>query len=293
MNEPDRSVDGVAVFRDVVHTRVDGYRPLALDLYLPDSGAQAVCVYAHGGGWRVGSRRSGPGPLSPTSSRWLARMANKGLAVAAVDYRLSGEARFPAQSADVAAAITWLRTDVAHSLGALPFCSFGVSAGGLLAALAALDPELDLRAAALWYAVSDIATMPLDQAAVGGPLDPPGESREELLIGGPVTELPDLARTASPVHQVRAGAPPFLLLHGSDDVLVPTRQSERLRDAPRRRRRAERARRRRRLRPHVPRDARRRGRGARRPDHRFPPHPHELTRPRTRRPTTWTTAERT
>ena len=231
MNQADRSVDGVAVFRDVVHTRVDGYRPLALDLYVPDAGTQAVCVYTHGGGWRVGSRRAGPGPLSPTSSQWLARLVRQGIALASVDYRLSGEARWPAQSQDVTAAIRWLRDDTQFSLGALPFVSFGVSAGGLLASLAALDTDLDLRACAVWYAVSDIATMREDQAAVGGPLDPPGQSREELLIGGLVGDLPDLARAASPVHQVHAEAPPFLLLHGSDDVLVPTHQSERLRDA--------------------------------------------------------------
>jgi len=231
VNEPDRSVDGVVIHRDVVHTRVDGYRPLALDLYVPDSGAAAVCVYAHGGGWRVGSRRNGPGPISPTSGQWLARMARRGLAVAAVDYRFSGEARFPAQSDDVAAAIHWLRSDSTIAPKGLPVVAFGVSAGGLLASLAALDPELDVRACALWYAVSDIATMPVDQAAVGGPLDPPGESREELLIGGLVADLPDLARAASPVHQVHAGAPPFLLVHGGDDDLVPTHQSERMRDA--------------------------------------------------------------
>lgn len=224
----DASVDGVAVFRDVVHTRVDGYRPLALDLYLPDAGAQAVCVYTHGGGWRVGSRRAGPGPLSPTSSQWLARLARHGIAVASVDYRLSGEARFPAQSQDVAAAVRWLRDDTQFSLGSLPFVAFGVSAGGLLASLAALDTDLGLEACAVWYAVSDIATMREDQAAVDGPLDPPGESREELLIGGLVADLPDVAQAASPVHQVHAGAPPFLVLHGSDDVLVPTHQSERL-----------------------------------------------------------------
>jgi len=219
---------GVRVHRDVVHTKLEGYRPLSLDLYLPDAGATAVCVYVHGGGWRVGSRRSGPGPMSPSSSRWLARMAQDGLAVAAVDYRFSGEARFPAQLHDVAAAVRWLRDDSRFGLGHLPFTVFGASAGGLLAALAALDPSLQIRAAALWYAVSHIATMPEDQAAVGGPLDPPGESREELLIGGLVADLPEVARAASPVHQVRAEAPPFFLLHGGDDILVPVRQSERL-----------------------------------------------------------------
>jgi acetyl esterase/lipase len=231
VNELDRPVDGVSVTRDVVHTRVEGYRPLALDLYLPEGGARGVCVYTHGGGWRLGSRRAGPGPPSASSARWLARIAQRGLAVASVDYRLSGEARFPAQRDDVAAAIGWLREDPTFALGTLPVVTFGVSAGGLLAALAALDPELDVRACALWYAVSDIARMPSDQAEVGGPVDPPGESREELLIGGLVEDLPGLARAASPVHQVHAVAPPFLLVHGGDDVLVPTRQSRRLHEA--------------------------------------------------------------
>jgi acetyl esterase/lipase len=231
VSEPDRSTAGVCAFRDVVHTRIDGYRPLALDLYLPDAGAAAVCFYAHGGGWRVGSRRSGPGPLSATSSRWLARMAQQGLAVAAVDYRLSGEAQFPAQLLDVAAAVRWLRDEPEFALGGLPAVSFGASAGGLLAGLAALDSSLGLRAAALWYAVTDVAAMPADQAAVGGPVDPPGESREDLLLGGTAKERPSEAKAASPTYQVHPSAPPFLLVHGGADVLVPLRQSERLRDS--------------------------------------------------------------
>lgn len=230
MSDP-LALDGVTVRRDVVHTRIEGYRPLSLDLYLPPSAPRALCVYTHGGGWRVGSRRVGPGPLSPTSGRLFARMAAQGVAVASVDYRLSGEAQFPAQSDDVAAAIAWLRSDASDGLGPLPLTVFGVSAGGLLAGLAALDAANEVRAAALWYAVSDVATMREDQAAVDGPLDPPGHSREELFLGGAAADRPEAARAASPVHQVRADAPPFLLLHGGDDVLVPTRQSARLHDA--------------------------------------------------------------
>lgn len=223
--------DGVTVRRDVVHTRLEGYRPLSLDLYLPGGEPQALCVYTHGGGWRVGSRRAGPGPLSPTSGRLFGRLAAHGVAVASVDYRLSGEAQFPAQSEDVAAAVRWLREDAASGVNSLPLTVFGVSAGGLLAGLAALDPSLGVRAAALWYSVTDVATMREDQAEVDGPIDPPGESREELFLGGTAAERPETARAASPVHQVRTDAPPFLLLHGSADVLVPTRQSARLHDA--------------------------------------------------------------
>jgi acetyl esterase/lipase len=223
--------DGVTVRRDVVHTRLEGYRPLSLDLYLPAREPRSLCVYMHGGGWRVGSRRVGPGPLSPTSGRLFGRLAAHGLAVASVDYRLSGEAQFPSQFEDVAAAVRWLRDDAATGLPPLPVTVFGVSAGGLLAGLAALDPSLDTQAAALWYSVADVASMREDQAAVDGPLDSPGESREELFLGGTASDLPDAARAASPVHQVHADAPPFLLLHGSEDVLVPTRQSARLHEA--------------------------------------------------------------
>ncbi|BEP13341.1 hypothetical protein acdb102_16520 [Acidothermaceae bacterium B102] len=220
--------DGVTVRQDVVHTRVPGYRPLTLDLYLPDQGAAAVCVYAHGGGWRLGSRREGPGPVGPTSRRLFGRMAARGLAVASIDYRLSGEARFPAQRDDVAAACRWLLED--ETVGGLPLVVFGVSAGGQLAALAALDPDLPVRAAALWYAVTDLPGLPDDIDAVGGDSDRGPGSREAQLLGAPASDLPDLARDASPVAHVTAGAPPFLLIHGDADLMVPVRQSQRLHD---------------------------------------------------------------
>ncbi len=230
MNDP-LLPDDVTVRRDVVHTRLDGFRPLSLDLYTPTRTPRALCVYIHGGGWRVGSRRAGPGPLSPASGRLFGRLAAHGLAVASVDYRLSGEAQFPSQYEDVTAAIHWLRTDASAGVGHLPLTVFGVSAGGLLASLAALDDSRWVRAAALWYAVSDVAAMRGDQAAVDGPLDPPGQSREELFIGGTAAERPEAMRAASPVHHARSDAPPFLLLHGGADVLVPTRQSARLVEA--------------------------------------------------------------
>ena len=221
--------DGVTVRRDVVHASIPGYRPLSLDLYLPAATAVAVCIYAHGGGWRMGSRREGPGPVGPTSRRLFGRMAAQGIAVASVDYRLSGEARFPAQRDDVAAACRWLLED--DTVGGLPQVVFGVSAGGQLAGLAALDPDLPVRAAALWYAVTDLAALPDDIDAVGGESDRGPGSREAQLLGAPAGDVPDLARAASPVTHVTSGAPPFLLVHGDADVMVPVRQSERLHDA--------------------------------------------------------------
>jgi acetyl esterase/lipase len=220
--------DGVTVWRDVVHTVVEGHRPLSLDLYVPDAGARALCIYLHGGGWRRGSRRAGPGPISPSSARSFGRMAHGGLAVASVDYRLSGEARYPAQAEDVRAAGRWLLGDLASPVRDLPLVVFGVSAGGQLAGVVALDGSLPVHAAALWYAVSDLTAMPDDQDAVDGSGDRSPDSREALLLGAPAHEVPDLARSASPVALVHTGAPPFTLVHGAVDVLVPAAQSDRL-----------------------------------------------------------------
>lgn len=222
---------GVRVHRDVRYAVLPGYRPLSLDLYVPESGARAVCLYLHGGGWRVGSRRAGPGPMSPTSSRFFVRAAQRGLAMAVADYRLSGEARFPAQIEDVATAYAFVAQHGAeHGIDADRGTVWGVSAGGLLAALLALDAGTtpEVSAAVCWYPVTDILSLDDDIDATGEAADRSADSREALLLGGPTASLPELARAASPVHQTHPDAPPFLLVHGSADVAVPIRQSERL-----------------------------------------------------------------
>jgi acetyl esterase/lipase len=99
--------NGVTVHRDVVYSRPPGYRPVALDLYVPAVPAEALCLYLHGGGWRLGSRSDGPGAARSWSPSFFARVAAMGLAVASLDYRLSGEAVFPAQLEDVSAAVCW------------------------------------------------------------------------------------------------------------------------------------------------------------------------------------------
>ena len=223
----------VNIRRDVVYAGLPGFRPLALDVYLPRS-PRLACLYLHGGGWRMGSRRAGPGPLSPTSGRLFERMARNGVAVVSADYRLSGEAQFPAQPTDVAAA--WDYVD-AHrgelGLDDLSMAVFGVSAGGHLAALHALGATAapPATSVALWYAVTDLLAMPEDQAEVGGDADRGPGSREAMLLGAPATAVPELAREASPVSHVHAGAPPFLLVHGDADLVVPHRQSVRLAEA--------------------------------------------------------------
>jgi len=221
----------VTVHRDIVVSQVEGYRPLAADAYVPAGGARVACVYLHGGGWRVGSRREGPGRPGAGSARLFLRAAERGLAVISADYRLSGEARFPAQLHDVSAACAWV-VEQGPDLGidVRRLCLWGVSAGGQLAALRGLDldaaPAVD--AVVLWYPVTDLLSLPDDVEGVGGTPDRGPGSRESRLLGATPDQAPDLAREASPALRARPGAPPFLLLHGDADDLVPARQSERL-----------------------------------------------------------------
>src|SRR5580704_2478393 len=97
---------------DVVYGEVPGYRPLELDLYLPEAtGPLPVIVHVHGGGWRRGSRRV---PLPRLGAGFYDGLAAQGFAVAAIDYRLSGEARFPAGREDVRAAVRCVREHAAE-----------------------------------------------------------------------------------------------------------------------------------------------------------------------------------
>jgi acetyl esterase/lipase len=218
----------VSVHRDVVYARRNGFRPLALDLYVP-SGATTLCVYLHGGGWRMGSRREGPGPAAPW---FFEEVASLGLAVASVEYRLSGEAVFPAQLDDVRTALRFLQESrQSYGIASDRIVAWGTSAGGQLAALAALSPGSPIAAAVCWYPPTDFDALAKDIEEAGGAGDRGAGSREGQLIGAGLDERPDLAAAASPVEHVHHGAPPFLLLHGTADLAVPPRQSSRLASA--------------------------------------------------------------
>jgi len=211
---------------DLAYGEVPGYRPLELDLYLPQAGGPApVIVHVHGGGWRRGSRRH---PLPVLGPGFYDSLAAQGFAVAAIDYRLSGEARFPAPLEDVRTAFGWVRDHAAsYGLNAGRVFGWGDSAGGHLALLAALTGAA-VRGVVAWFPVTDLAGLPADVADAGGVPDPGPDSREALLLGGPASSLPQLARQASPVTHASAGAPPVLLMHGAADDLVPPAQSVRL-----------------------------------------------------------------
>jgi acetyl esterase/lipase len=202
---------GVRVLSGVPYAALPGARPLELDLYLPVAGAPApVVVFLHGGGWRLGSRHSAGPAYRGADPTPFEQVAQAGIAVASVDYRLSGEAVWPAQLHDAKAAVRWLRSR-AGELGVDPHrvASWGESAGGHLAA---------------WYAPSDLVEFTTDLGT--DPTDP--DTREAQLLGAPAAQVPDRAAQASPVSHASPAAPPFLLLHGRADRFVPCVQSQRL-----------------------------------------------------------------
>jgi acetyl esterase/lipase len=211
---------------DLVYGEVPGFRPLELDLYRPDVPSPApVIVHVHGGGWRRGSRRHS---LPRVGADFYQRLAGQGFAVAAVDYRLSGEAVYPAALEDVRTAAGWVRKQAAdYGLDAGRVFLWGDSAGGHLALMTALTGA-DVQGVVAWFPVTDLAGLASDVAAAGGVPDPGPESREALFLGAPAADVPDLAREASPVAHASAAAPPVLLMHGAADDLVPPAQSIRL-----------------------------------------------------------------
>ncbi|MFF9853120.1 alpha/beta hydrolase fold domain-containing protein [Streptomyces litmocidini] len=229
-----RPAPGVRLLRGVPYAYRAGVRPLELDLWLPDEthGPLPVILYLHGGGWRAGTRTE----MGPRFRHWspdpFARLARAGFAVASVDYRLSGEAVHPAQLDDATAALAWLNARADElGLDARRTVSWGESAGAHLAALLALTAPVSGCVA--WYGPTDLTTLP-GQCPPGAYDAADPTTREALLIGAAIADAPDRARAASPVAHVHADAPPFLVLHGTEDALIPLAQGEQLAAALRR-----------------------------------------------------------
>jgi acetyl esterase/lipase len=212
-------------------------RPLQLDLYRPaGDGEVPVCVYLHGGGWARGSR-------ADRAEDRLVPVARSGIAVASIDYRLTDTATFPAQLGDARAAVRWLRAHGReHRLSTRRIGAWGASAGGHLAALLGLCPdEADLgdgsvQGVVAWFPPTDLLGLETDQPEGPPPPfrtgPPPSPSFEARLLGlSAASDDPGRARAASPLTHVRPDAPPFLVMHGDRDGLIPSVQGRRLTEA--------------------------------------------------------------
>ncbi|MDX6583158.1 MAG: hypothetical protein QOI10_2342 [Solirubrobacterales bacterium] len=220
---------GVAHRRGVEFARY-GERALRLDVYEPSepaSGLRPAIIQVHGGGWIVGTRSEQGIPL-------LNHLAVHGWVGFNIDYRLSPEGTFPDHVVDVKRAIAWVREHAAD-YGVDPdfVCITGGSAGGHLCALAALtagdpafqpgfeDADTSVAAAVPFYGVYDLTN------AEGEYYDEIQWVLEELVFKARVAEEPELYRSASPTYRVHSGAPPFCVLHGDHDTLVPVADARR------------------------------------------------------------------
>lgn len=205
----------------------------SMDIYPPEqkgSGPAPVVVYLHGGGWVMGDKSIGPGTLM------ILDLVKRGYLVAAVNYRLAPLNVWPAQLDDARSAFDYLISH-AKELGLDPrrIGFMGMSAGGHLAALLALDGRG--RAVVQMYAPTDLMA-----PEFGGGKNPflnkvfGVQSASSPILGAADGDkvLPSVRRDlaeASPIHKVRKDAPPFLIIHGINDTVVPFSQSQRFYDA--------------------------------------------------------------
>jgi acetyl esterase/lipase len=240
---------GVQVHHGVEFATVEGFRPLLLDLYLPGPGAAsgAAIVYVHGGGWAVGTRRRFGRAFVAWSPTPLDLLAQAGFVVATVDYRLSGEAHFPAQLHDVKAAVRWIRANAGLlGLDSSRIVAWGESAGGHLAMLAGLtgddsallgdvgeflDQSSAVSAVIDWYGPMNLLSIGSQHAPSGDKNPDAAESWESSMVGVPLQVDPQRTLAASPISYVHAGAPPVQIHHGTVDSLVPYAQSVEFADA--------------------------------------------------------------
>lgn len=227
--------EGVRVERGIRYATTP-QQDLELDIYMPaetPGRALPLVVWIHGGGWRQGSR----------DRNRAAFLVPHGYISASISYRLSGVAKFPSQIYDCKAAIRWLRANAAkYNIDPTRVGVWGSSAGGHLVALLGTSGgvrELEGR-------VGVVAQSSRVQAVVDyfGPTDflrmndfpsnidhDAPNSPESLLIGGPIQERRDAVARANPITYVSEDDPPFLIVHGDRDPLVPINQSSRLFDA--------------------------------------------------------------
>jgi acetyl esterase len=202
--------------RDIEYARSGDVR-LALDSAIPETaGPHPAVIVVHGGGWVRGDRRTEVAPL-------LQPLSDAGIAWFSISYRLMTDvSQFGAAVDDVEAAIRFVKSHGAeYRVDPNRIALVGESAGGQLAAMAALSdaPELRVRGVVALYTPTDLVSLAKNSAMV------PQWIREN--IQGTPWEPLLVARLKqlSPIEHVRRGMPPFLLIHGTADPLVPFDQS--------------------------------------------------------------------
>jgi acetyl esterase/lipase len=208
----------------------DGIRRHRLDVITPAGGVRGapVMLYVHGGAWIIGNKEEQGKPM-------LYELVARGWVCVAMNYRLSPKATWPDQIVDVKRGIAWVRQHIADYGGDPSFLAIsGGSAGGHLSALAALsandpswqpgfeDDDTSVDACVPFYGVMDLT------GGNGGRYDRGlFHLLERRVMKTTIEKDRALFEAASPTYRVRADAPPFFVLHGTNDTLVPVDMARR------------------------------------------------------------------
>jgi acetyl esterase/lipase len=235
-----RAAEPIRVERDIEYGTVDGVK-LQLDIATPTTPGPHPCVVCfHGGAWKAGNKSHlsyqsryldvdfGSGKMSLLE--WLAR---QGYVAVTVGYRLAPEHKFPAQIEDAKTAIRFLRKQAnRYRLDPDRIAAMGYSAGGhIVALLGTTDPSVGFEGSLYreqsskvncvidFFGPTDLSLYGVSEGLVNTVFKP--------LMGCRYSEKPDVYKKASPIEHVSKSAPPFLILHGTADILVPIIHSER------------------------------------------------------------------
>lgn len=223
-----RVPEGTKIHYDLSYVS-NGHERQKLDLYVPDAVEPLpLILWVHGGAWLSGSKDD-PVPLAYLEA---------GYALASINYRLSPDAQFPAQIQDCKAAVRWLRAHATrYGLDPNRFGAWGNSAGGHLAALLGTTGDVDafdvgehlgassrVQAVVDYFGPTDFVQMDAHRTP-NGLVHDAADSPESRLIGGPIQENKGKVARANPITYVTKDDPPFLIIHGDADSIVPHHQS--------------------------------------------------------------------
>jgi acetyl esterase/lipase len=244
--EAPNCIHDLDAIKDISYTTT-GNLAHKFDLYRPAVNPAPVVIWIHGGGWANGDK---------SNIQQVKRLVCAGYAVASINYRLSGEAVFPAQIQDIKAAIRYIKLNASTlNVKGTRIATFGSSAGGHLAALAAtarVVPEFEdttlgnsgvsssVQAAISWYGPTKFDEMDsqlqLQGCSTGGSNHNDATSAESRVLGCEAGLLdPTCAEqitSANPISYVGTFVPPpMYILHGDQDCTVPMGQSQLLKEA--------------------------------------------------------------
>lgn len=193
---------------------------------LPRDGKAPVLLQVPGGAWVIGMRRPQAYPL-------MSHLAARGWVCVSIGYRVSPRHTWPDHIVDVKRALAWVKDNIADYGGDPEFVAItGGSAGGHLSALAALTPNDP----AFQPGFEDADTSVVAAVPVYGRYDwftTHGEGRrefvellEKFVAKKDFEKHRDVYVDASPIRRLHADAPPFFVLHGRDDSLIPVGEAE-------------------------------------------------------------------